>query len=113
FRSLLNTRLQLEAEVSHARTLREEAQRLQDEAQSVRHQLQKREQEDRQRFRKQWQQEFSKAQRHLNQMIDDAKKTQNLSQIQMLQKKAGTINQEMLSHLPNPTLHTPISPQEG
>lgn len=113
FRSLHNTRLQLEIEVSHAQRLREEAQRLQDEAQSTRNLLQRQEQEDRQRYRKQWQQEFSKAQRQLNQLVDDAKKDQDLSQLQTIQQRARTINQEVLSHLPNPTLQTPISPQEG
>jgi DNA mismatch repair protein MutS2 len=104
FRALQNTHARLARELEQAQDLRQEAERLHDEAQVTREQLQRQEGEDRQRYRKQWQQEFSKAQRYLNQIINDLKKDKTLSKVQSIQQTIGTINQEILSHLPNNSL---------
>ena len=101
FRALQHTHTRLECEREQAQQLRQEAQRLFDEAQVTRDQVQTQEREDRQRYRKQWQQEFSKAQRHLNQIVNDLKQNKTLSKVQSLQQTMGTLNQEILSHLPN------------
>ncbi len=101
FRALQNTHTRLERECEQAQHLRQEAHRLCDEAQVTRDQLRTQEQEDRQRYRKQWQQEFSKAQRHLNQMVNDLKKDKTLSNVKSIQQTIGALNQEILSHLPN------------
>ncbi|MEO8326944.1 MAG: Smr/MutS family protein, partial [Nitrospirota bacterium] len=101
FRALQNTHTRLERECEQAQHLRQEAHRLFGEAQVTRDQLRAQEQEDRQRYRKQWQQEFSKAQRHLNQMVNDLKKDKTLSNVKSIQQTIGALNQEILSHLPN------------
>jgi DNA mismatch repair protein MutS2 len=113
FRALQNTHTRLEHEWEQAQHLRQEAQRLFDEAEVTRAQLQAQEREDRQRYRKQWQQEFSKAQRHLNQIVNDLKKDKTLSKVQSTQQIVGTINQEILSHLPNNALESSEPPHEG
>lgn len=101
FRALQDTHTRLERECEQAQYLRQEAQRLLEEAQVTRDQLTVQEQEDRQRYRKQWQKEFSKAQRHLNQIVNDLKKDKTLSKMKSIQQTISTLNQEILSHLPN------------
>jgi DNA mismatch repair protein MutS2 len=113
FRSLQETHTRLEREITQAQGLRQEAQRLFDEAQATHDQLQTQEREDRQRYRIQWQREFSKAQRHLNQMLDQLKKDQTHSKVRSIQQALGTINQEILSQLPSKTFDSSESPQEG
>ena len=112
-RSLHDTHARLERESTQAQRLRQVAQQLFDDAQATRDRLQIQERDDRQRYRNQWQREFSKAQRHLNQMINDLKKDRSLSKVQSIQKAVGTINQEMLSQLPNNTLSSLETPHEG
>ncbi len=112
-RSLHDTHARLERESTQAQRLRQVAQRLFDDAQATRDRLQIQERDDRQRYRNQWQREFSKAQRHLNQMINDLKKDRSLSKVQSIQKAVGTINQEILSQLPNSTLSSLETPHEG
>lgn len=113
FRSLQETQTRLEKEAVQAQCLRQEAQRLFEYAQVTRDQLQIQKREDRQRYRKQWQREFSKTQRHLNQMIDDLKKDKTLFKIRSIQQSLGTLNQEILSHLPGNTSDSSKSPHEG
>ncbi|MDH3504012.1 MAG: Smr/MutS family protein [Nitrospirota bacterium] len=113
FRALQNTHTRLEREREQVQHQRQEAQRLLDEAKVTREQLQTQEREDRQRYRKQWQQEFSKAQRHLNQIVNNLKKDKTLSKVQSIQQTIRTINQEMLSHLPNNFLMSSEPLHEG
>jgi DNA mismatch repair protein MutS2 len=112
-RSLHETYIRLDREATQAQRLRQEAQRLHDDAQITRNQLQTQEREDRQRYRKQWQGEFSKVQRHLNQMVDDLKKNKTLSNVQSIQQALGTINLEILSQLPSNSPTSSEPPHEG
>jgi DNA mismatch repair protein MutS2 len=113
FRALQNTHTRLEREYEQAHHLRQEAQHLFDEAEVTRNQLQAQEREDRQRYRKQWQQEFSKAQRQLNQIINDLKTDKTLSKVRSIQQTIGSVNQEILSRLPNNSLESSEPPHEG
>ncbi|MCW5785668.1 MAG: Smr/MutS family protein [Nitrospirales bacterium] len=113
FRALQETQTRLERECEHAQHLRQEAQHLFDEAEVTRNQLQAQERVDRQRYRKQWQQEFSKAQRQLNQIINDLKTEKTLSKVRSTQKTIGSVNQEILSRLPNNSLKSSEPPHEG
>ncbi|WNM63195.1 endonuclease MutS2 [Candidatus Nitrospira neomarina] len=113
FRALQNTHTRLERECEQAKHLRQEAQHLFDEAEITRNQLRAQEREDRQRYRKQWQQEFSKAQRQLNQIINDLKTDKTLSKVRSIQQTIGSVNQEMLSRLPNNPLESSEPPHEG
>ncbi|WNM57165.1 endonuclease MutS2 [Candidatus Nitrospira allomarina] len=113
FRALQNTHTRLEREYEQAQHLRQKAQHLFDEAEVTRNQLQAQEREDRQRYRKQWQQEFSKAQRQLNQIINDLKTDKTLSKVRSIQQTIGSVNQEILSCLPNNSLESSEPPQKG
>ncbi|HNP27681.1 MAG TPA: Smr/MutS family protein [Nitrospirales bacterium] len=113
FRALQNTHTRLEREREQAQHLRQEAQRLFDEAEVTRNQLQAQKREDRQRYRKQWQQEFSKAQRQLNQILNDLKKDKTLAKVRSVQQTIGSVNQEILSRLPNNSLESSEPPHEG
>ena len=113
FRALQSTRTRLERECEQAKHLCQEAQRLCDEAKGTRDQLKVQEQEDRQRYRKQWQQELSKAQRYLNQIVNDLKRNKTLSKVKSIQQTISTLNQEMLSHLPDTCLVSSESLHEG
>lgn len=113
FRVLQNTHTRLVRECEQAQHLRLEAQHLLDEAEVTRNQLRAQEREDRQRYRKQWQQEFSKAQRQLNQIINDLKTDKTLSKVRSIQQTIGSVNQEILSLLPNNSLDSSEPPQEG
>lgn len=113
FRALQNTHTRLERECEQAQHLRLEAQHLLDEAEVTRNQLRAQEREDRQRYRKQWQQEFSKAQRQLNQIINDLKTDKALSKVRSIQQTIGSVNQEILALLPNNSPDSSEPPQEG
>ncbi len=113
FRALQETQTRLERECEQAQHLRQEAQHLFDEAEVTRNQLQEQERVDRQRYRKQWQQEFSKAQRQLNQIINDLKTDKTLSKVRSIQQTIGSVNQEILSRLPNNSLESSEPPHEG
>ena len=112
-RSLHETHIRLDKEATQAQRLRQEAQRLLDDAQITRDQLQNQAREDRHRYRKQWQREFSKAQRHLNQMVDELTKKKTLSNVQSIQQALGTINLEILSQLPSNSPASLVPPHEG
>lgn len=112
-RSLHETHVQLEMERTQAQRLREEAQRLFDDAQGAREQLQTQVHEDRQRYRKQWQREFSRAQRHLNQLMDNLKKEKSFVHVQSIQQALGATNQEILSQLPGKRFDSSESLHEG
>ena len=113
FRSLHETQARLERESTHAHRLRQEAQCIFDDAHTTRDQLQAQEREDRQRYRTQWHRAFSKAQRYLNQMMDELKKDKSLPKVQSIQRTIGTINEEVLSQLPNTPLSSLNLPHEG
>lgn len=113
FRILQSTHTQLKRECEQAAYLRQEAQHLFDEAEVTWNQLQSQKREDRQRYRKQWQQEFSKAQRQLNQIINDLKTDKTLSKIRSIQQSIGLVNQEVISHLPDNFLKSSEPPHEG
>ncbi|MGB5055468.1 MAG: Smr/MutS family protein [Nitrospirales bacterium] len=113
FRALQNTHTRLTRECDQAQHLRQEAQQLFDEAEVTRNQLQAQEREDRQRYRKQWQQEFSKAQRQLNQIVNELKTDKTLSKVRSIQQTIGSVNQEILSRLPNNSLGSSEPPHEG
>jgi DNA mismatch repair protein MutS2 len=113
FRSLHETQARLERERTPAQRLNQETQLLFYEAQATRDQLQAQERDDRQRYRTQWHREFSKAQRYLNQMVDDLKKDKSLSKVQSIQRALGTTNEEILSQLPNTPLPSLELPHKG
>ena len=113
FRALQETQTRLERECEQAQHLRQEAQHLFEEAEVTRNQLQAQERIDRQRYRKQWQQEFSKAQRQLNQIINDLKTEKTLSKVRSTRQTIGSVNQEILSRLPNNSLESSEPPHEG
>ncbi|GJL57392.1 MAG: endonuclease MutS2 [Nitrospirales bacterium] len=113
FRILQSTHTRLKRECEQAAYLRQEAQHLFDEAEVTRNQLQTQKREDRQRYRKQWQQEFSKAQRQLNQILNELKTSKTLSKARSIQQTIGSVNQEMISHLPDNFLESSEPPHEG
>lgn len=113
FRALQKTQARLERECEQAKHLRQEAQHLFDEAEGTRNQLRAQERADRQRYRKQWHQEFSKAQRQLNQIINDLKTDKTLSKVRSTRQTIGSVNQEILSRLPNNSPESSEPPHEG
>ncbi|MCA9466062.1 MAG: hypothetical protein KC643_11560, partial [Nitrospira sp.] len=70
FQSLQDSQRRLDEDLLKAAYLRDEAHRIHQEAEALKQSIQQQEREDRLRYRKQWQREFSQAQRILNQQLD-------------------------------------------
>ncbi|MEE9231899.1 MAG: hypothetical protein V3U07_00445, partial [Nitrospirales bacterium] len=113
FRSLHETHARLETQLLQAQDQHQEAQRLFAEAQTIREQLHTQERDDRQRYRKQWQREFSKAQRYVNQILEDLKKEKNSSKAHSIHQALRTINQHMHEQLPSKVAGSIGTPKAG
>ncbi len=100
FQRLQQSYALLEEERSQAHVQHQEAQRLFDEAQHIREQVVAQQKEDRQRYRKQWQQEFSKAQREVNHIVSVLKKEKSPSQVQVKRRSLAHIDQHMKAQMP-------------
>lgn len=113
FLRLQDSYTQLEEERSQAQSRHQEAQRLFEEAHALREQLSLRERDDRQRYRQQWQREFSKAQRQVNHLVEALKKEKNPSQVQAMRRSLGQLDQHMKEQLPVEGALSLIRPQSG
>ena len=99
FQRLQDTYIELEEKRSQAHVRHQEAQRLFEEANLLREQLGRQERDDRQRYRKQWQREFSNAQRQVNQIVETLKKDKTPSRVQAMRRSMAALNQEMNQQL--------------
>ncbi len=95
FQRLQKTYTQLEDERTLTHKHHEEAQKLFKEANLLREQMATQEKELRQRNRHKWQQEFSKAQRQVNQIVETLKKEKNPSEVQAKRRSLASIDQHM------------------
>ena len=95
FQQLQQTYAQLEEERSQAHVRHEEAKRVLAEAYALREQLTTKEREERKRHRLQWQREFSKAQRQVNEIVETLKKEKSPSQVQVMRRSLGSIDQQI------------------
>ena len=113
FQRLQDTYTHLEEERTQAQTRHQEAQRLFQEAQGLREQLSMRERDDRQRYRKQWQREFSEAQRQVNHIIETLKKEKTSSQVQAMRRSLAHIDKHIKGQLPVAGVSSLIPPKLG
>ena len=113
FQQLQHSYAQLEEERSDAQVRYQEAQRLFDEARNIRQQLAIQEKEDRQRYRKQWQREFAKAQREVNHIVATLKKEKSATQVQAKRRSLTPIDNHMKGQLPIEGSSSFISPKSG
>ncbi len=113
FQRLQQSYTQLEEERSQMHVQRQEAQRLFDEAQHIREQVAAQQQEDRQRYRKQWQREFSKAQREVNHIVATLKKEKSATQVQAKRRSLTHIDDHMKGQLPIEGSSSFIPPKSG
>ena len=104
---------QLEEERSQAHSRHEEAQLLFKEAQMLRDQLVVREREERKRHRHQWQREFSKAQRQVNEIVERLKNEKSPSQVQALRRTMKAIDQHVKGQVPTSDLSSQRFPMAG
>ena len=95
FQRLQKIYTQLEDERTLAHKRHEEAQQLYEEANLLREQMATQEKEFRQRNRHKWQQEFSKAQRQVNQIVETLKKQKNPSAVQAKRRALASVDQQM------------------
>ena len=100
FQRLQETYTQLEEERIQAQVRHQESQRVFHEAQVLRDAIASQEREDRQRYRQQWQREFSKAQRQVNHIVEALKKEKRPSQVQTLRRSLTAIDQNIKEHFP-------------
>ncbi len=100
FQQLQQTYAQLEEERLQAQVSHEEAKRVLDEAHTLRERLTTQEREERKRHRQQWQREFSKAQRQVNEIVETLKKEKIPSQVQTMRRSMAFINEHIKEQLP-------------
>lgn len=113
FQSLQDSQRQLDENMTKATQLREEAQRFHHEAEVMRAAMGQQEREDRQRYRKQWQREFSQAQRTLRDLLDTLKKEKTPEQAGKAQQTLSALNQHIHQNLSLPERESLVTPQEG
>lgn len=113
FQSLQDSQRRLDEELMKANQLREEAQRIHREAEVMRAAVQQQEREDRYRHRKQWQREFSQAQRNLHDLLDTLQKEKNPEQARQSQQSLSALNKKMLETLYQGQGEIQVTPQEG
>ncbi len=113
FQSLQDSQRQLDEEMVKATHLREEAERFRHEAEAMRASMAQQEREDRHRYRKQWQREFSRAQRTLQDLVDTLKKEKTPEQARKAQRTLSALNHQILEKLPQSEGESPTAPQEG
>jgi DNA mismatch repair protein MutS2 len=92
---LQHTYAQLEEERSQAHARHQEAHRLLEETAILRERFSTQAREERQRYRQQWQREFSKAQRQVNHIIEGLKKEKSPSQVQAKRRAITSIDKNM------------------
>ncbi|MEX2490657.1 MAG: endonuclease MutS2 [Nitrospirales bacterium] len=95
FQRLQYTYAQLEEERSQAHARHQEAHRLLEETAILREQFSTQARDERQRYRQQWQREFSKAQRQVNHIVETIKKEKNPSQVQAKRRAITSIDNNM------------------
>ena len=113
FQQLQQTYAQLEEERSQAHMRHEEAKRVLVEAHALREHVMTQEREERKRHRQQWQREFSKAQRQVNEIVEVLKKEKSPSRLQATRQAMASIDQQMKQHVPLAEVHTFSIPQVG
>ena len=113
FQRLQDTYTHLEEERMQTQTRHQEAQRLLEEAHVLREQLSMRERDDRQRYRQQWQREFSKAQRQVNYIIETLKKQNSPSQVQAMRRSLAHLDKHIKGQLPVDRAASLIPPKSG
>jgi DNA mismatch repair protein MutS2 len=75
--------------------------------------LSRQERDDRQRYRKQWQREFSKAQHQINQLVETLKKEKHLSHVQVTRRSMAAVDQHVKEQLPTSAVSSFNLPQSG
>jgi DNA mismatch repair protein MutS2 len=95
FQRLQHTYAQLEEERSQAHARHQEAHRLLEETAILREQFSTQARDERQRYRQQWQREFSKAQRQVNHIVETLKKEKSPSQVQAKRRAITSIDNNM------------------
>ncbi len=100
FQRLQQTYSQLEEERLQAHQRHEEAKRVFDEAHALREQLTTQDREERKRHRQQWQREFSKAQRQVNEIVETLKKEKSPSRVQAMRRSMNAIDQHIKEQVP-------------
>ncbi|MDX2347647.1 MAG: endonuclease MutS2 [Nitrospirota bacterium] len=113
FQRLQDTYTHLEEERTQTQTCQKEAQRLFEEAHVLREQLSMRERDDRQRYRQQWQREFSKAQRQVNHIIETLKKENTPSQVKTMRRSLAHLDEHIKGQLPVEGGNSLIPPKPG
>jgi len=113
FQRLQDTYTHLEEERMQAQTRHQEAQRLFEEAHVLGERLSMRERDDRQRYRQQWQREFSKAQRQVNHIIEALKKQNAPSQVQAMRRSLAHLDKHIKGQLPVDRAASLIPPKSG
>ncbi|MGE0472171.1 MAG: endonuclease MutS2, partial [Nitrospirales bacterium] len=113
FQSLQDSQRRLDEDLTKAHQLREEAQRIHQEAEAMRATVQQQEREDRRRYRKQWQREFSQAQRTLHDLFNDIKNKKSSESARQSQQTLTALNQEILEKLSQSEEKSSVTPQEG
>jgi len=113
FQQLQETYAHLEEERAWVQERHQEVQRLFQEARMVREQLSTQEQEDRQRYRKQWQREFSQAQRQVSHIVETLKKEKTLSHAQTVRQSLTQVDQHIKGQLPGVSGSSFITPKAG
>ena len=100
FQRLQDTYNHLEEERMQAQVRHQEAQQLFREAHGLREQLLMRERDDRQRYRQQWQREFSKAQRQVTHIIEALKKEKRATQVKAMRRSLAQLDEHIKGQLP-------------
>ena len=100
FQQLQQTYAQMEEERLQALQRHEEANRVFEEAHVLREQLTTQTREERKRHRQQWQQEFSKAQRQVAEIVETLKKEKSPSGVQATRRSLGSIDQRIKNLVP-------------
>lgn len=113
FQSLQDSQRRLDEDLLKAAYLRDEAHRIHQEAEALKQSIQQQEREDRLRYRKQWQREFSQAQRILNQQLDALKHEKTPAQARTVQQTFSSLNQQTLEQLSFPQGDIVKPAQEG
>jgi DNA mismatch repair protein MutS2 len=113
FQKLQDTYTHLEEERTQAQARHQEAQRLLEEAHVLHEQLLIRERDDRQRFRQQWQREFSKAQRQINHIIETLKKEKTPSQVHAMRRSLTHLDEYIKGQLPIEGDASLVPPKSG
>ncbi len=113
FRTLQNTQSQLAQETSAARQLRKDAQGLFQEAKEARDRSIQQQQEDRLRYRKQWQRQFSKSQRELNQILEEVKKEKSLSNVKGARQRLREVQEHIDQNIQPLVDSVSLPPKKG